>query len=69
MAMNEAEFIAALRAWFGDALPAVLVTADRSEAVRTSAGEQDVLLLHKPVRPAALRAALTRRRIRRDAAE
>ena len=61
--------IVALRAAFGADIPAILVTADRSEDVRTRAAAADILVLHKPVRPAALRAALSQRRVKRDAAE
>lgn len=61
--------IVALREAFGAEIPAMLVTADRSDDVLTRATAADILVLHKPVRPAALRAALSRRRIRRDAAE
>ena len=59
----------ALRVVFGADIPAMLVTADRSEDVRTRAAAADILVLHKPVRPAALRAALSQRRVKRDAAE
>ena len=51
------------------AIPAILVTADRSEDVRLRAAAADILVLRKPVRPAALRALLGDRRVRRDAAE
>ena len=61
--------IVALREAFGAEIPAMLVTADRSDDVLTRATAADILVLHKPLRPAALRAALSRRRIRRDAAE
>ena len=49
-----------LRESFGDDLAAVLVTADRSREVRQAAADIDVPLLHKPVKPAALRAMLSR---------
>ncbi len=39
---------------------AILVTADRSPQVRDDALEKDILVLNKPLKPAALRAALTR---------
>ena len=51
--------IARLRGMFGP-LPAILATADRTPEVRASADREDVVLLNKPVKPAALRAALTR---------
>ncbi len=61
--------IAALRARFGDDLPALLATADRSPEVRDQAGEKDIRVLNKPVRPAALRAMLSQWRVSRRAAE
>jgi signal transduction histidine kinase/CheY-like chemotaxis protein len=53
------EAIAGLRQVFGD-LPAILVTADRSPEVRAAAERDNIVLLNKPVKPAALRAVLTR---------
>ena len=50
--------IAELRQACGPALPAILVTADRTAAVRAAAHAQDVQMLHKPIKPAALRALL-----------
>jgi hypothetical protein len=47
----------------------VLVTADRTPAVRSLAGSMAVHVLNKPVRPAALRALLTQWRASRIAAE
>jgi Na+/proline symporter/signal transduction histidine kinase/CheY-like chemotaxis protein len=44
-----------LRRDLGAAIPALLVTADRSEEVRRQADERDCEVLLKPVRPAALR--------------
>jgi Na+/proline symporter/signal transduction histidine kinase len=41
-------------------LPAVLITADRTPEVRSAAEESTITLLNKPVKPAALRAVLTR---------
>ena len=52
--------IQAVRAALGLSLPAVLVTADRTEEVRAAALGFDCLLLNKPVRPAALRAVMMR---------
>ena len=60
--------IVALRELHGN-IPAVLITADRSEIVRGLAAASDVLILHKPLRPAALRAALMRGRVQGVAAE
>ena len=61
--------IAALRATFGAGVPAVLVTADRTEGLRDQAAAQDIRVLPKPLRPAALRSLLAQWRVTRDAAE
>ena len=61
------EAIAALRARYGD-LPAILITADRSPAVREQARDGNIQLLHKPLKPAALRALLAQWRMMRAAA-
>jgi len=58
-----------LRRRCGASLPALLVTADRSEAVRRRAAAAGIAMLHKPVKPAALRALLTRLLAVRVAAE
>jgi CheY-like chemotaxis protein len=58
-----------LRAMAGRALPAILITADRSRLVQERATERGVQYLRKPVRPAALRAALAQFAARRQAAE
>lgn len=63
------DVIAALRTEFGEAIPAILMTADRSQAVRVEADLRGINLLHKPVKPAALRALLTQWRVARQAAE
>jgi signal transduction histidine kinase len=47
-----------LRHNVGGHLPAALVTADRSPAVRALAEERGVMVVTKPVKPAALRAAI-----------
>jgi signal transduction histidine kinase len=52
------EVIDALRAAWGRPLPAALVTADRDPTLRLRARARRVELLHKPVKPAALRALL-----------
>ncbi len=64
---NGIEAIAALRARYGD-LPAILITADRSPAVREQARTENIQVLHKPVKPAALRALLAQWRMLRVAA-
>jgi CheY-like chemotaxis protein len=61
--------IAELRRRFGRGLPAILVTADRSAAVREAARAAQVHVLHKPVKPASLRALITQWRVQRVAAE
>ena len=63
------ETITALRWKFGAALPAILLTADRTQVVRLEAEAKDIKLLNKPLKPAALRALLAQWRISRVAAE
>lgn len=64
------EAIAALRWKLGGDLPAVLLTADRTLPVRDEATAKAIHVLNKPLKPAALRALLTRWRAeRRTAAE
>ncbi|MEQ1771256.1 MAG: PAS-domain containing protein [Devosia sp.] len=48
-----------LRQNVGGHLPAALVTADRSAAVRRLADERGITIVTKPVKPAALRAAIS----------
>jgi CheY-like chemotaxis protein len=52
------EVVEALRRAWGRAVPAALVTADRDPTLRVRARARQVELLHKPVKPAALRALL-----------
>jgi CheY-like chemotaxis protein len=52
--------IRALRERFGRTTPAILATADRSPEVREQALREDVLVMNKPLKPAPLRAQLTR---------
>jgi CheY-like chemotaxis protein len=47
-----------LRRGWRAATPAILITADRSVAVRERAVAADMMVLHKPVQPAALRRAV-----------
>jgi Na+/proline symporter/signal transduction histidine kinase len=63
------EAIAALRAKFGQNLPAGLITADRSSELRAEAQRLDVTFLNKPVKPAALRATLMAHQPAKAAAE
>jgi len=46
-------------------LPAILITADRTQAVRENAEANNVIVLHKPLKPAALRALLAQWRAAR----
>jgi CheY-like chemotaxis protein len=48
-----------IRRLFGPTMPAILITADRSPHVREAATREGVVVLHKPVKPAALRALLS----------
>jgi Na+/proline symporter/CheY-like chemotaxis protein len=64
---NGIEAILELRRRFGE-LPAILITADRSPTVREQARAQGIQLLHKPIKPAALRALLAQWRMMRAAA-
>src|SRR5271165_7222040 len=52
-----------IRRRFGEALPAILITADRSPHVRAAAREENIAVLNKPVKPASLRALLGQWRI------
>jgi CheY-like chemotaxis protein/anti-sigma regulatory factor (Ser/Thr protein kinase) len=61
--------IRAVREEIGFELPAVLVTADRSPELRERAAESEISLLNKPLKPAALRALLSRIHVARLAAE
>jgi Na+/proline symporter/signal transduction histidine kinase len=47
-----------IRRRFGDSLPAILITADRSPHVRAAAREEQIAVLNKPVKPASLRALI-----------
>ena len=58
-----------LREAYGRDVPGVLITADRSSEVREKAAALDVVLLNKPVKPAALRTVLRRCRKMSPAAE
>jgi CheY-like chemotaxis protein len=61
--------IAELRRRLGRHVPAILITADRSGHVREEAQAAAVHLLHKPIKPASLRALITQWRVQRVAAE
>jgi signal transduction histidine kinase/ActR/RegA family two-component response regulator len=63
------EAIGALRAAFGADIPAILATADRSLEAREAAQRARIAVLHKPLKPAQLRALLMRCKTMRVAAE
>jgi signal transduction histidine kinase len=65
---NGIDAITQLRWRFGEDLPAILITADRSPRVREDARARTIQVLHKPVKPAALRALLAQWRVHRVAA-
>jgi Na+/proline symporter/signal transduction histidine kinase len=54
------DLIRKLRGRFGETIPAVLVTADRSYEVREAADQMDVPVVNKPLKPAVLRSLMTR---------
>ena len=64
---NGIEAIVELRKRCG-AIPAILITADRTPAVREQARGEDIQILNKPIKPAALRALLAQWRVLRVAA-
>jgi Na+/proline symporter/signal transduction histidine kinase/ActR/RegA family two-component response regulator len=66
---NGVAAIAALRRRLGHPVPAILITADRSVHVREEAQAEGVHVLHKPLKPASLRALITQWRVQRVAAE
>lgn len=57
---NGIDAIAALRDRFGVQLPALLITGDTSQAALQATREAGLIMLHKPIKPARLRAALTK---------
>jgi len=65
---NGIDVIVELRRRCGGALPAILITADRTLRVRDEARARDVPIVHKPVKPAALRALLAQWRIQHASA-
>jgi CheY-like chemotaxis protein len=65
---NGLDVIAALRARYGADLPAILITADRDAQVRDAARAADVAVLHKPLKPASLRAVIGQWRVQSIAA-
>jgi len=65
---NGIDVVVALRRRYGEALPALLLTADRTREVRETARALDIRILNKPVRPAQLRAQLAQWQSQRIAA-
>ncbi len=61
--------ITEIRWKFGDDIPAVLITADRSGEVAAAAKNAGIRILHKPLKPAALRALMAQLNVSRPAAE
>ena len=61
--------IRALREDLGRSVAAILATADRSPEVRDEGAREDVIVMNKPLKPAPLRAQLTRYSAMREAAE
>jgi CheY-like chemotaxis protein len=55
------EVIEVLRRTWNRAVPAALITADRDPTLRLRARARQVELMHKPLKPAALRALLRMR--------
>jgi len=60
--------IESLRTRYDRDMAAVLITADRSPAVRQEAARAAMPVIHKPVRPAALRAVIAHARASRAVA-
>ncbi len=58
-----------VRRRFGTEVPAILITADQSEALKALARAHGLPVLNKPIRPAALRALMRRVLATRQAAE
>lgn len=53
------EFVREIRQKTGIAIPAIIVTANHSRELVEELNEQDIKLLHKPVKPAILRATIS----------
>jgi CheY-like chemotaxis protein len=65
---NGIEVITKLRQSYRRQIPAALATADRSAEVRQRANRSDIVVLNKPLKPAALRALLGQWQVREPAA-
>ncbi|MFW6339489.1 MAG: NahK/ErcS family hybrid sensor histidine kinase/response regulator, partial [Wenzhouxiangella sp.] len=59
-ARNGIDLLNRLRARFAEPISGILITADQSEPVRNEARANGYRVLHKPLKPAALRALLSR---------
>jgi CheY-like chemotaxis protein len=66
---NGIDVIRALRMEARRTIPAVLITADRSQTAQVRAAAEGAVYIRKPVRPASLRAALSQLLVRAEAAE
>jgi signal transduction histidine kinase/CheY-like chemotaxis protein len=55
---NGVAAIREIRRRFGENIPAILITADRSPNVQAAAREEKIAVLNKPVKPASLRALI-----------
>ena len=66
---NGVDVIAGLRWKLRHDLPAILITADRSPELKAEASANNIPILHKPLKPAALRALMARSRVQKVAAE
>lgn len=66
---NGFDAIEALRSHYNSDIPSILLTADRSAEVKGKAEYLQIPIINKPVKPAALRAVLTRHRKVLSAAE
>ena len=54
------EVVRELREHAGKSIPVIIVTADHSDPVRNEVRDAGYALLHKPIKPAALRALMSR---------
>jgi Na+/proline symporter/signal transduction histidine kinase len=57
-----------IRRRFGESIPAILITADRSPPVRDAARDEKIIVHNKPIKPASLRALVGQWRTRQTVA-
>ena len=57
---NGIDAVLSLYQHWGSRPPCIIISADRTDAVKTEALEKGFYFLRKPIKPAALRALLTR---------